>query len=94
MKPFKQKSPVVTAIKKKNIVTVGDLKKKVSSLEDDNIQMEGMLKSMAPGETDSDLLKKVSANNEAIGRYKKIIANPSKFKPKAVVKTTIIKKAK
>lgn len=94
MNPFKQKSPVAAALRKKGVTTVGELKKKVGELEDMNLQMEGMMKAEGPENPDVGFLGKIAGNQNAIARYKKIIANPSKFKPKAIVKTTIIKKAK
>jgi len=94
MNPFKKKSPVAAALRKKGVTTVGELKKKVGELEDMNIQLEGMLKAEGPENPDIGYLGRLEGNKADIARYKKIIANPGKFKPKAIVKTTIIKKAK
>ena len=94
MNPFKQKSPVAAALKKKGVTTVGDLKERVKFLEDMNLQLEGMMKAEGPENPDYSSLGRIEGNKEAIARYKKIIANPSKFKPKAVVKATIVKKVK
>ena len=76
MKPY---SPVPPR-KNKNVVTVGELKRKVAELKDENLQMEGMMK--ADGESDPEYLKRISANNSAISRYSKMIAKPSAYKPK------------
>ena len=64
----------------KNIVTIGELKRKVADLKDENLQMEGMMK--ADGESDPEYLKRISANKSAISRYSKMIAKPSAYKPK------------
>lgn len=65
--------------KNKNIVTVGELKKKKAELLERNAQMEGIMK--AEGQSDPEFLKSIAANNAAINKYSKIIANPEKYKP-------------
>jgi hypothetical protein len=91
MNPFKQKSPVATALRKKGVTTVGELKERVKFLEDMNLQLEGMMKAEGPENPDYSSLGKIEGNKEAIARYKKIIANPSKYKPKSVVKAAVDK---
>lgn len=66
--------------KNKNIVTVGELKKKKAEKLAENAQMEGMMK--ADGQSDPEFLKRISANNASISKYNKIIANPKAYKPK------------
>jgi len=94
MKPFSKRPLVAAALRKRGVTTVGELKKKVRDLEDTNLQMEGMMKAEGPENPDVGFLGKIAGNQNAIARYKKIIANPAKFKPKSLVKATIIKKFK
>ena len=68
----------------KNIVTVGELKKKRAEKLAENAQMEGMMK--VDGESDPEYLKRIAANNASISKYNKIIANPEKYKPAAPAK--------
>ena len=91
MNPFNKKTLVAAALKRKGVTTVGELKKKVGELEGMNLQMEGMLKAEGPENPDASFLGKIRGNQEAIARYKKIIADPSKYKPRSIIKTAVTK---
>ncbi len=83
----------------KNIVTVGRLKEIIAAniARRNDIEAKrkalGVDMSMADESdiADQKILNQIEDQNR---RYGAMVKNPSKFKPKAVVKTTIIKKVK
>lgn len=83
----------------KNIVTVGRLKEIVAANIARKNEIEAKRKALGTDMTmadeydiaDQKVLNQIEDQNR---RYGAMIKNPAKFKPKAVVKTTIIKKIK
>lgn len=68
--------------KKKDIVTVGRLKEVLADLEKQNFDLSKMVELDGPEDVDNDMLKKISVNSSMINKYKKMIANPAKYKPR------------
>lgn len=84
----------------KNIVTVGRLKEIVAKNVARKNEIEAKRKAlgidMSMGADEADIADQKILNmiEDQNRRYGAMIKNPGKFKPKAVVKTTIIKKVK
>ena len=71
----------------KNIVTIGRLKRIVADLEKQNYDIEARRRESGfDGSSyespDIQEQKTLSENSQKIERYKKMIANPSKYQPK------------
>lgn len=100
MNPVKKKLPAIAAAKRnKNIVSVGRLKEIVANNEARIGEIEAKRKALGYDAMDMDpidqqdqeILSQLSMQNK---RYGDMIKNPSRFKPKAIVKAAIIKKLK
>lgn len=99
MNPKSKKSPISAAIKNKNIVTVGRLKEIIKSNNKDKERIEGVRKAIGDdmsdfNEADVQDQVRLAQIEDQNRRYGAMIKNPERFKPKAIVKTTIIKKVK